>query len=277
MVEIFTDSCCDLSAEQIASNHLHVIPLYVHFKDETYLDGVTITPPQLFEMVKQTGVLPKTSAPSIPTFSDQFGTADEAVYIGISSRLSASVQNAILAKTELGEREIHVLDSLTLSSAIGLLVLKAAQFRDEGKSAAAIAKELTSWIPRTCCSFAIDTLDYLYMGGRCSAMTKVVGSMLKIRPIIEVARDGTLGVKTKVGGSRKKALASLTDDFKSKMPNIDMRRVFITHTSTDEDAEALKAELIKIAPIQEVCMTHAGATIASHCGPGTIGVLYFTK
>lgn len=277
MVELFTDSCCDLNAEQIAEYRLHVIPLYVHFNDQTYLDGVTITPPQLFELVKQTGVLPKTSAPSMPTFAAQFAQADEAVYVGISSMLSASIQNAVLAKTELDRSNIYVVDSLTLSSAIGLLTLKAAQLRDEGRSASEIVAGVTAWVPKTNCSFVIDTLDYLYMGGRCSSMSHLIGSVLKIRPIIEVNKNGTLGVKTKVGGSRKKALKTLLDDFKSNVSNIDMQRVFITHTYCDDDANELKAELLKIAPIEEVCISYAGATIASHCGPNTIGILYFDK
>jgi len=277
MVEIFTDSCSDLRPEQIAEHHLHIVPLYVHFDDQAFLDGVTISPPELFERVKQTGSLPKTSAPSMQTFVDSFAPADELVYVGISSRLSASIQSALLAKAELGNKEIYVIDSLTLSSAIGLLALKAAQLRDEGKSAREISDELKTWVPKTHCAFVIDTLDYLYMGGRCSAMSKVVGSMLKIRPIIEVAPDGTLGVKTKVGGSRKKALSALLDDFKSNISTIDLSRVFITHTSSNEDAEALKDELLKIAPIKEVCISNAGATIASHCGPGTIGILYLNK
>ena len=217
MVELFTDSCCDLNAEQIAENRLHVIPLYVHFNDQTYLDGVTITPSQLFDMVKQTGVLPKTSAPSMPTFAAQFAQADESVYVGISSRLSASIQNALLAKTELDKSEIYVVDSLTLSSAIGLLTLKAAQLRDEGRSAEEIVTGISTWVPKTNCSFVIDTLDYLYMGGRCSAMSHLIGSVLKIRPVIGVNSDGTLGVKTKVGGSRKKALNTLLDNFKANV------------------------------------------------------------
>src|SRR5512133_1950278 len=149
MVELFTDSCCDLSAGQIAENRLHVIPLYVHFNDQTYLDGVSITPPQLFDLVKNTGLLPKTSAPSMPTFAAQFAQADEAVYVGISSKLSASIQNALLAKSELDRSEIDVVDSLTLSSAIGLLTLKAAQLRDAGKSAAEIVTGVSTWVPKT--------------------------------------------------------------------------------------------------------------------------------
>ena len=126
-------------------------------------------------------------------------------------------------------------------------------------------------------SFIIDTLDYLYMGGRCSAMENVVGSLLKIRPIIEVRPDGTLGVKEKTRGTRKKALGSMLADFEAHLSQVDLHRVFVTHTGCDADAAFLKEELLKIAPIEEVCITQAGATVASHCGPDTIGILYLEK
>lgn len=126
-------------------------------------------------------------------------------------------------------------------------------------------------------SFVIDTLDYIYMGGRCTVVQHVVGSLLKIRPIIEVFHDGTLGIKEKVNGSRKKALDTLLVSFKNKLPNIDLHRVFITHTFCEEDANYLKEELLKLAPIEEICLSTANATIASHCGPNTIGILSFSK
>jgi len=108
-------------------------------------------------------------------------------------------------------------------------------------------------------------------------MEAVVGSLLKIRPVIEVRADGTLGVKDKVRGSRKKALDSMLAEFKSHLPNVDLTRVFVTHTSCDEDALFLKSELLKLAPIQEVCITIAGATVASHCGPNTIGIIFLAN
>lgn len=277
MIEIFADSCSDLSPELIDHFHIHIIPLYVYENGVNYLDGKTITTPQLFELVKESGVLPKTSAPSEGDFLTNFAQADEAIFIGISSKLSASIQNAINASNSLKNKKILVIDSLTLSSGIGLLVLKAAELRDAGKSLEEIGEEIKNSVPKLNVSFVIDTLDYMYMGGRCSSMEHLVGSLLKIRPVIEVRPDGTLGVKTKIGGSRKKALNSMLDDFKSKLPNIDLHRVFVTHTYCDEDAEYLKSELLKLAPIEEVCITYAGSTIASHCGPNTIGILFFGK
>lgn len=277
MIEIFTDSCSDLSQELISRFHIHVIPLYVYENGITYLDGKDITTLELFDLVKQSGSLPKTSAPSEGDFITQFDKADESIFIGISSKLSASIQNAINASKSLKGKKIAVIDSMTLSSGIGLLVTQAAELRDQGKSFDEIVDEINRAVPRQNVSFVIDTLDYLFMGGRCSSMEHLVGSLLKIRPVIEVCPDGTLGVKTKIGGSRKKALNSMLDDFQGKLPNIDLHRVFITHTYCDNDAEYLKTELLKLAPIEEVCITHAGSTIASHCGPDTIGILFHSN
>ena len=108
-------------------------------------------------------------------------------------------------------------------------------------------------------------------------MQNLVGSLLKIRPVISVRPDGSLGVKDKIRGSRKKALESMLVDFKNRLPNIDLQRVFITHTGCDDDAAFLAAELQKIAPTNEVCITYAGCVIASHCGPNTIGILFSSK
>lgn len=277
MIEIFSDSCCDLSPELIDRYKIHIIPLAVFENGENYLDGKTITTPQLFEMVKATGVLPKTSAPSEGDFLTQFDTVDEAIFIGISSKLSATIQNAINASRSLTNKKIVVIDSFSLSTGIGLLVVKAAELRDQGKSIEEIREEVNNFIPRLNVSFTIESLDYLYMGGRCSSMEHVVGSLLKIRPVIEVKPDGSMGVKTKIGGSRKKSLQFMLDEFERKLPDVDLHRVFITHTYCDKDADYLKSELLKLAPIEEVCITYAGTTIASHCGPDTIGILFFTN
>ncbi|MHC1741099.1 MAG: DegV family protein [Anaerolineaceae bacterium] len=274
-MEIFADSCCDLTAEQINKYQIHVIPLGVFVNEKSYLDGVDISTPELFDLVAKTGKLPKTSAPSIESFVNAFKKSSEAIYISISSKLSASNQNGLIAAQSV-PGDIRVIDSLNLSTGIGLLVLKAAELRDQGKSLSEIENLLINMTTKVNTSFVIDTLDYLYMGGRCTAMEHIVGSLLKIRPVIEVHHDGTLGVKEKVSGSRKKALDSMLVDFKKKLSDIDLTRVFITHATADGDAEYLHIELMKIAPINEICISKANATIASHCGPHCIGILFMT-
>jgi DegV family protein with EDD domain len=238
---------------------------------------VDIDNPKLFKLVDQYGELPKTAAPSITDFIKAFSGPDEIIYVGISSLLSATVQNAILAGENVGKERVHVIDSRNLSTGIGLLVLKAADMRDRGCGAAEIENELNRLVSCVHTSFFIETLDYLYMGGRCSAMQNIVGSLLKIRPIIEVKQDGSLGIKEKIHGSRKKALKSMLDDLSANLGQVDLRRIFVTHTDCADDAAYLKEEILSMAKPEEVLITDAGSVVASHCGPGTIGILYLLK
>lgn len=276
MVKIITDSCCDLSPEIISRYDVEVIPLSVLVHGVTHQDGVDLNAAQLFEAVKKYGELPKTSAPSVAAFSQVFTKHPDFIYIGISSKLSATFQSAHLALEALGNPRGRLIDSLNLSTGIGLLVIRAAELSREGKTLDEIVQVVESLIPKTRSSFVIDTLDYLHMGGRCSSLEHVVGSLLKLRPVIEVRPDGTLGVREKVSGSRRKALNALVADFFKHKDAIDPKRVFITHAASPDDALTLKGELGSILNIGEILITEAGSTISSHCGPNTIGILYQT-
>jgi DegV family protein with EDD domain len=276
MINIHTDSTADLGNDLAKQFHINIIPLYVILDDKSYLDGVEIGIQDLFQSVQRTGKLPKTSATSVADFTRCFSEPGDHVYIGISSRLSATVKNAQLASDALARPGIYIIDSLNLSTGIGLLAISAAELRDEGLPADEIARRISGLVPKVRTSFILETLDYLYKGGRCSALQNVLGSLLHIRPVIAVLPDGSLGLKDRIRGTRQKTLSALLDDFRKNIDMIDMRRVFITHTGCDDDAELLKNELLKIAPVQEVCITYAGSVIASHCGAGTIGILYLT-
>ena len=277
MVNIMTDSCSDLSPEQIEKCRVELIRLKVFINNRTYEDGLGITTPELFHLAAQTRQLPKTSAPPTAEFIQFFDRPGDSLYIGISSKLSATVPNALAACQSLPDRNIRILDSLNLSAGIGLLVLKATELRDEGHSVDEIETAIQSLVPRVRTSFVIDTLDYLYMGGRCSALSMVVGSLLKIRPVIEVRPDGTLGVREKMRGTRKRALDAMLAEFKDHLRELDLHRVFVTHTGCEADAAYLAAAIRELAPVEDLCITAAGSTIASHCGPDTIGILYLMK
>jgi len=276
MLNISTDSCADLSQHLINAHGLRVIPLHVLVNGKDHHDN-DLTLEQLFSSVEKTGELPKTAAPSVKEFVDFFDSDDHNIYIGLSSQLSATMQNATLAAEQLQSPELCLIDSLNLSTGIGLLVLKAADLREAGKSFDEISSEIKNSRRMVRTAFVIDTMDYLHKGGRCTGVQAFVGSMLKIRPVIHVLPDGKLGVLDKVRGSRKKALDALVNRFKSDLPEIDLTRVFITHTGCEEDAAYLGEALRAAAPIQNVHTMLAGATIASHCGPDTIGVLYLKR
>jgi len=277
MINILTDSCSDLSPDLIEQFGLNLIRLPVFINNRNYFDGQDITPSLLFELVAKTGQLPKTSAPSIAEFTKFFDRPGESLFLGISSPLSATYSNALLACENLEDASVRVIDSLNLSTGIGLLVLKAAELRDQGCSLDEIERLIRQSVPKVHTSFVLDTLEYVYKGGRCSSIEMIVGSLLKIRPVLEIQQDGTLGIREKNRGSRKKALDSLLLAFTNHIDTLDPHRVFVTHTTSDDDALYLAAELKKLAPIEHLHITSAGATIASHCGPGCIGILYMTK
>ncbi len=277
MVNIMTDSTADLSPELVERHHIHVIPLWVHLGEQSLKDDFDVTPERLFEFAETSNELPKTAAPSIAEFLQAFELPGETLYIGISSRLSASVMNGKNAAHTFADGKVRVIDSLNLSTGLGLLALKAADLRDEGKSAQEIEQALTEAISKVRMSFALDTLKYLYMGGRCTALQSLMGGLLKIRPVITARTDGTLGVKDKVRGTRKRALESMLVDFQEHLPEVDLQRVFVTHSGCADDAAFLSEELAKLAPIEEILITRAGAVVSSHCGPGTIGILYMLK
>jgi DegV family protein with EDD domain len=277
MINVLTDSCSDLGPELIRQFGIDIIHLSVFINDRTYYDGLDLSPSLLFELVEKSGQMPKTSAPSVAEFMKFFDHPGESLFLGIGSPLSAAYSNALLASQSLDKADIRIIDSLNLSTGIGLLVLKAAELRDQGCSLSEIEHEIRLSVPKVHTSFVVDTLEYVYKGGRCTAIEMIVGSLLKIRPILEVHPDGTLGIREKKGGSRKKALESLLQDFRDHLTTLDPHRVFVTHTTSDDDAWYLASEIKKMAPIENLHITSAGSTIASHCGPGCIGILYMTR
>jgi DegV family protein with EDD domain len=277
MIQILTDSCSDLSRDLLDGYHIDTIPLYITVGGKTYRDG-ELTFQDLFNSVKQTGQLPKTAAPSVVDFERFYEQhPGDIVFISIGSKLSATNQAGLLAAQQFPDRCIHVIDSANLSTGIGLLAVYAADLRDQGLGADQIAVEIESMKTKVRTSFIIDTLEYLYLGGRCSAMQSVMGSLLQIRPVIEMKPEGSLGIKEKTRGSRKKALSLMLDGFKAHIDDIHLKRVFITHTGCDQDAEDVKAAILGMAPVENVYITYAGATVSSHCGPNTLGIIYRVK
>lgn len=272
MIRIITDSTADLDQELARGRKIEIIPLSVYIGGKTYQDGLELRSENLFPLVEQAGELPKTAAPSAGEFQKVFEQAGECIYIGISSGLSASVQNARVGAQDLEAGKVRIIDSLNVSSGTGLLVLRAADLRDQGATAEQIEQEILSLVPKVRTTFIIDTMDYLYKGGRCSALQMFAGSLLKIRPIIEIKPDGSMGVKDKARGARRKGLQMLLDDFEAQLPNVNPQRVCVSHTGCYDDAELMMAELSRMLPSAEVRSFITGSVVSSHGGPNTLGL-----
>jgi DegV family protein with EDD domain len=278
MINIIADSTADLGSEIAEKYGLTVVPLLVTIGGKEFRDGVDIDQKTLFELVQKYGELPKTAAPSAGEFTRYFGREGERIFIGISSKLSATIQNARLAADMLPPRRVTVIDSLNLSTGVGLLAIRAAELRDQGCSAREIAEAITTSTEKVRTSFVIDTMEYLYKGGRCTAVQALAGSVLKIHPIIEVREDGSLGVKSKARGTLQKGHQIMLDDLKMQLHDVDRKRIFITHTCSDDAAVKFLVDGVRwVAEPEEILVTKAGSVISSHCGPGTAGILYFLK
>ncbi|GIP27889.1 DegV family protein [Paenibacillus sp. J23TS9] len=279
-VKVFADSTCDLPREWLRDYDIGLIPLYVTFGDKTYKDGLDITTPQLYAEVDKTGSLPKTAAPSpadfIQAFSPSIEEGRDIVYISLSSELSSTYQNAVIAAEEFPKGKITVIDSLNLSTGIGLQVMKAVKAAEQGMSPQEIAALIEHIKPLVETEFVIDSLDYLYKGGRCSGMQNLVGSLLKIRPVIKVI-DGKMTPAYKVRGKREKALEQMLSNALEKRDHMDNDLIFVTHSLAEEDARKLKHILEEKTRAREVAVSDAGCVISSHCGAKTIGILYVKK
>ena len=281
-VKIITDSTCDLSKDIIEARDIEVLPLYVNFTDESFRDGVNITTEELYKLVEKKNELPKTAAIDIVTLTDSFkkwlDLGYDIIFTGISRQMSRTYENALMAKDELEADNVYIVDSKNLSTGIGLTVLKACDYRDKGLSAKEIVDEMELITDKVKAQFAIETMDYLHKGGRCSSLAKIFGTLLKIKPIIFV-REGKMSVGMKPIGKMKVALDKMIDMFLDdyKAGKVVRDRVFITHSIAIESEKYIREKLEAEVKDMEIISTVAGCVISSHCGPGTIGILYITK
>lgn len=279
-IKIMADSTCDLSNDLISKHDIPIIPFYVTIGEEKYRDEEKeLTTERLYQYVDKYGELPKTSAPTPADYDEFFRSyieqGYELIYFCLSSHFSSGYQNACLAAKNFPEGQVEVVDSRNLSTGIGLLVMKAVDYLNEGKDKTYIINKLNEIIPKVKTRFIIDNLDFLYKGGRCTSLQRFLGSMLKFKIEIKVA-DGKMDVASHVRGSKEKALNKLLKNVETDLDNIDTSRIFITHSMEDKGAEYLSEQLKNKIGLENVIVTNAGNVISSHCGPGTIGVLYIT-
>ena len=280
-IVISADSTCDLSPELIEKYNVKIFPLTVIMEGNIYRDGIDIQPQDIFDTVARTGVLPKTSSSSPEEyhkhFADLLKEADCVIHYGLTSKASITVQNA---KTATEEEDIKgkafVVDSLALSTGQGLLVLKACDLIAEGKTPEEIVAITEALRPKVNTSFVPDSLDYLHKGGRCSLASMIGAKILKLHPLIEIA-DGQMFAKRKLQGNMASCFTRYISELAVQYPSYDKTRCFITHTHCDPALVAkVRAQIEELFDFDEIIETFAGSVITSHCGKGTLGLLFIT-
>ena len=276
MVQIITDSTSDLTTQEAAALHVHLIHMRVIFEDGVYVDGVDIDKETFYAKQAEAKVLPKTTQLNPQEYCDAFqpllDTGDEVVAILLSSKLSGSFQSASIAvgMVEGGER-LHLVDSLNATIGEGLLVREAVRLRDAGKSAGEIAAQLEELRSRVRFLAFVGTLKYLKMGGRISAATAAVGSMLHISPVVAVV-DGEVKSVGKVRGSQK--ILDYTLEFAKEYPVDTRYGVVFGHSRCQETAEAYREKVSEALGLRDHTMEELGAVIGTHAGPGCYGLVY---
>lgn len=279
MVKIISDSTCDLSPELIAKYDIDILPLHILLGEDEYEDGKNITPEEIYSWSDENKTTPKTSAPAltdaIELFKPYIDEGREIVCFSISSSMSTSGNVMRIAAEELeAEDRITVIDSANLSTGIGLLVIEAAIMAQNNHTVEEIVSAIEALKPNVRASFVVDTLTYLYRGGRCNAVSAMAGGVLKLHPKI-VVENGAMNASKKYRGKINSAIMmyvkDMEDDLKAARPN----RVFITHSGCDcTIVEEVHSYLENLGVFSEILETRAGGVISSHCGPGTLGVLF---
>ena len=267
------------SPEQIRKYNIKLMPLYVHLGDKDYRDGIDIHPDDIYAHVAAGGDLAATAAVNladyVQVFSEYARRVDFVLHIDISSDFSCCYQNARLAAADYDN--VYVVDSRNLSTGHGLVVLEAVRLAESGMPPEQIVEALNCLTARVRASFILDRLDYMKKGGRCSAVAMLGANLLRLRPCIQV-KDGKMGVEKKYRGSFEKCVRDYITDRLAGRTDLDLHRVFITHSGVSSEIEALAVQTVRsLQPFEEVCVTRAGCTVSSHCGPGTLGVLFIEK
>lgn len=273
-IAISSESTCDLSVELIEKNNINIIPYSVILGDEVVTDNADV-PAKIFKFVEETKQLPKTSAINEMQYKEYFEdllkTHDAIVHISLSSGLTSSTSHAQNVASQM--KNVYIVDSKSLSTGLGLLVLYAKQLADQGLDAETIAKKVEERVPHVQASFVVERLDYLYKGGRCNSLAYFGANLLKLRPQIVVA-DGKMKSAKKYRGKMDKCIKEYCKDTLEEFNNPDKKIGFVTYTTATPEMIANAKEALISAGFENIYETQAGGTITSHCGEHVLGILY---
>lgn len=279
-IVISADSTCDLSEEQRIQNDIRTFPFHIEFRGVDHLDSVDIVPQDIFNGFYEDGSLPKTGACSPMQYKQYFEELSQGgksvIHFNLGSALSAAHENAREAASDMDN--VYVIDAKSLSTGVGLQVLAACRMRDSGMDAADVAREAEHLHSRSHASFVLDTMEFLAAGGRCPSLVAHVGKALKCRPGILVDnQSGAMKVGKIYRGNQDKVLLKYVDDTLAKYPDVLKDEIFITHSGVSPEMEQHVRARLEDAGFQKIHTTTASCTISSHCGPGTLGILFMTK
>jgi DegV family protein with EDD domain len=273
VVRIVTDSTADLTPEQQQAAGITVVPLNVHFGDQVFRDHVDLTTDEFFRRLKASSQLPRTSQPAVGVFEEAFRAllqnGDEIVSVHLSSKVSGTYNSALMAAKTVAEDAIEVVDSLSTSMALGFMALEGAKLARAGRDHKTVAECLRALVPKARVICVVDTLTYLERGGRIGKARALLGSLLNVKPILQL-KDGEVVPLGRARG-RPQALSRLVELLER---DGQLSQLAIMHGAAPADAEKLRERVASNYPGLDILLTEIGAVLGTHTGPGVIGFTY---
>lgn len=275
---ITADSVIDVTPAILEKYDIKIVPLGILLGDDDYLDDGSVTPEKIFSFVRETKVLPKTSAANCETYKKYFQNVldsgyDAVIHFSLSKQMSGSHQNAVTA-SESFDGKVRVIDSASLSTGIALQAIYAREISLEETDLDVIVEKIKKRTPFVQASFIVEKLNYLHKGGRCSSTAFLVGKAVGIRPQIVVKNGKMVSGKKYIGRNMPALIKKYCKDTLLEFNTPDKKRCFITYSSASQEMIDAAREIVSTVGFEEVLETKAGATICSHCGEHTLGILY---
>lgn len=274
-IAISAESTIDIQKDLLVKYDIHIVPFAVTLGERTAFDG-DITPQEIFDFVDKTGQLPRTSAVNEFQFEEHFKALlknyDAVIHFSLSSAISSAHENA--SKVAANMKNVFVIDTKTLSTGIALLAIHGRELANKGLKPEEIVEKCTKRLPYVQASFVLNNLEYLYKGGRCSSLQRFGVNLFKIRPQILVTQDGTMISGKMYRGKDEVVVRKYCEDTLASFDNPDKTVAFVTATNYSDDIFAIAENALRDKGFKTIYRTTAGATITSHCGDKTIGILY---
>lgn len=274
-IAISAESTIDIQKDLLVKYDIHIVPFAVTLGERTAFDG-DITPQEIFDFVDKTGQLPRTSAVNEFQFEEHFKALlknyDAVIHFSLSSAISSAHENA--SKVAANMKNVFVIDTKTLSTGIALLAIHGRELANKGLKPEEIVEKCTKRLPYVQASFVLNNLEYLYKGGRCSSLQRFGVNLFKIRPQILVTQDGTMISGKMYRGKDEVVVRKYCEDTLASFDNPDKTVAFVTATNYSDDIFAIAENALRDKGFKTIYRTTAGATITSHGGDKTIGILY---
>ena len=278
-IALSLDSACDLTKELIAKYDFHIVPFHVSIGEEDYVDG-EISTLDIFAKADAKKILPKTSAINAAAFETHFAALlksyDAVIHFSIGGELSSAYQNALTAVANLSAKNVYVVDTKNLSTGIALVAIYVKNLMNEINDPQELVAKANAIVPHVQASFIIDRLDYLYKGGRCSALAYFGANLLKLKPQINVV-NGKLLTGAKFMGRSTSCVRKYCENVLKNNPRPDKSLVFITHSMATPEMVAEARQVVTAFGFENICETTAGGTVSCHCGKNTLGILFINK